>query len=332
MRSAGAIASAQLSAGTGGGGGGAYVAKAVHFDGVVSLSLPSYGGPDVPEVSWAAFVKYSSVVPGENYLPFSVGNGNAPNVYPNIAFGAKSLGLALNDQDGDDTLSVDTVTSNPDVQTDTWLCFMGTGDVGHDVGAKVEQLYIGDNVQTLDPARTFDSGTGGNLIINGAAIDIPGIVGGDVFDTALVRVWFGNSIDWSVQANRRKIIDGDGKPVDPATAEAAFGQPAVYPVFDADNNVSNGGTAGALTVVTTRDYFSLGSSGVGSVAIVIPAGTTIDAVHDITNDVDVSASFESVTSVDWQVQQTSSDDLSGSFCRFTFSGGTLTNATTSPSD
>jgi len=65
-----------------------------------------------------------------------------------------------------------------------------------------------------------------------------------------VQVWLGQYIDPTVPGNLDKFI-ADGRPVDPAVAEAAFGQPAILFSGDSSNFVTNQGTDGPFTLVGT---------------------------------------------------------------------------------
>jgi hypothetical protein len=61
-------------------------------------------------------------------------------------------------------------------------------------------------------------------------------------------MWYGQAIDWSVEANRRFIIDASGKAVDPALAIAHFGTPTIALIGDATAFQTNQGTGGAFSL------------------------------------------------------------------------------------
>jgi len=68
-------------------------------------------------------------------------------------------------------------------------------------------------------------------------------------DMADVRVWLNQCID-PTPTNLAKFIAA-GKPVDPATATAAFGAPAVLFSGDASTFATNQGTLGTFTLEGT---------------------------------------------------------------------------------
>lgn len=209
-----------------------YTASAVRFTGaVVDMILDSYAGSDTPFISYAVWLHQSSSVLALNILPFyftanpsGVGGGN---LYPNLGFDNLSCGHAWNDSIGDSAYDIDSFAPSAPIALDVWQCQMGNADINHDVGAKISQLYIGDTSQAINPARTYDIGTGGNLIVNGLGVQIPSKTNNADrdFNMAELQIWVGTFNDWSVLGNRRCIIDAGGKPVDPATAAAQFGAP-----------------------------------------------------------------------------------------------------------
>lgn len=67
-------------------------------------------------------------------------------------------------------------------------------------------------------------------------------------DIADLQIWFGQYRDLSVAANRRLFITSDGKPVDPATAEASLGAPIVRLSGPTASWHANDGTGGGFTL------------------------------------------------------------------------------------
>ena len=70
----------------------------------------------------------------------------------------------------------------------------------------------------------------------------------------------GAFVDLSTVGNRRKFIDGAGKPVDPATAAAAFGTPIIRFSGDHTGFATNLGGGGAFTLVGSLTNASTGPS------------------------------------------------------------------------
>jgi hypothetical protein len=156
-------------------------------------------------------------------------------------------------------------------------------------------------------------------------------------DFADLQMWVGTYIAPTPE-NLGKFIT-NGKPVDPAVAAAAFGQPQV--LFSGDNSPTgyqkNQGTWGDIFALSTSFQgtgvdapgpVTLTGARVGQTVFKIYAYGISDQPHDVTSD------FETTISVNDQIQQTSGS-LSGDPLQVMVSGdlsATLTNATTSPSN
>lgn len=149
-----------------------------------------------------------------------------------------------------------------------------------------------------------------------------------VYDGADMQFWAGQFVDLTNAANLAKLISG-GKPVDPAVAAAAFGTQTLLHSGDA-TNFNNQGSGGLFQLVQPG-INTPGRNGPGSCAL---AGAVIGAAVKAvlkSDGTDVTADFESVISVTDQIQQTGAQNYVAFTLQVHF-GGTLTNASTSPSD
>jgi hypothetical protein len=325
----------------GGGGGGDYTASAVHFEGVSHLIADNLVIADSPYFSFVFWFKVANpgvgVPGGSNYNPFGFNNGiHGSTAYMNIgsAPGDRSVG---NDNDSSDFVQEASFdTSGGVFSHDQWVCCMSCMDMDQSVGDKINFMVLNDTVY-LDTPDDFSDGPF-NIAFGGAASI--GAACGTVLKTAryigdIADVWLapGQFVDFRIEANRRKFIDALGKPVFlGANGELPTGvAPPVFHSGDATEFIVNKGSAG--------DVFSLkgairtvGIAGPGSVAAIGARVGMVIASLVSTAIVDLSADFESVISVDDQIQQSSSDDLSATGLSIVFTAGTLTNATTSPSD
>lgn len=125
-----------------------------------------------------------------------------------------------------------------------WHHLLWSWNTDFTAGNRVVQFYLDDVAQVVD---TSDE--------DGGAFDVfypdPGWTFSSSDDIAYSDVLFfpgGAFVDLTVEANRRKFIDVSGKPVDPAEAVAAFGNPAIMFSGNATEFVTNQGTGGAFVV------------------------------------------------------------------------------------
>jgi hypothetical protein len=329
------------------GGGGGYVAKAVHFASGVYLDCAGLTTADSPFFSYAFFGR--TAVPGT-----ATDLLNLDNIHSNLNVGlaVEDVGTETNwfyyasDANGSNgVIDVDPADANV-VGDNAWFSALGSFDIGHDPPDMVAQNYI-NNVSFVPPSPQ-QFGTASTFGFNGVSFSIPidpnqsNIFG--AVDYAIMLVWPGQFIDWSIPNNRAKIIDPVTlKPVDPALAVAAFGQPAL--MFDGDHvafpvNQGPGGVFTIKTGIRLADYHGANNviTGPGPGSWPAPgakAGSPVVGVYERQYFGDnISASFESVISVDDHIQQTSSDDYSAfnNTIIAILEQGVLTNAATSPSD
>ncbi len=234
----------------GGGGGGGYVAKAVHFNGVsayLQRGASLTGLVPSKKCFFAAWLK--SINPADGSYLGAIYDGLDNGVFQILGGnteGNPGISLELNlvnnignpggPQWGNATIA----------NTDTWHLYAGTADMN---GSASFQFILDDASSII---------TGGTFIPDD--ISFPGtdcFIGqegfGDfnAFDVADLRFWSGIAPDLSVTANRRALIDAQGKPVDPAVSTAAFGQPIILFSGDKDTFSGNQGTGGPFTLTGT---------------------------------------------------------------------------------
>jgi hypothetical protein len=110
-------------------------------------------------------------------------------------------------------------------------------------------------------------------------------------------------------------------------------RPIVYCRGDRTNYGDNLGYGGSLLlydVLVAVGYPDTPGPGSVDIGINVKVGYRVESVHDNDTDTDVTASFETVITVDSQIQQIDSADYTGNALQVTLR--TLTNASTSPSD
>jgi hypothetical protein len=236
-------------AGGGGGGGGAYTAKAVHFDGATKLTNASLSAIDNSFFSQVVWVKFSGT--------FSAGQ-NTGNFYITDAEGNFTDETYLVD-DGSFTSFLDNAAASAgftvnsaasSIPVGAWVCVITSSDVNHAAGQKKAKIYLGDTDIT---SSVTDNKPAFTLGYNGKSMNIGTDTGNFLIaDIADLRIMPGISLlDGSGDiplATRRLFIDANGKPVDPATATAQLGAPAVLFSGDSTSFATNQGTGGAFTV------------------------------------------------------------------------------------
>lgn len=216
-------------------------------------------------------------------------------------------------------------TSDGFLQPDTGYFVFVSVDANHPAGQKIINLNI-NGVDTLDPTQTRDITSAFTLINNNLLFCIPDTSADNWTGVRLsqYRVWNGQIISPTPE-NIAKFYNS-GSAVDPAVANSAFGAPDQF--HDGDKNAFpvNQGTAGSVVLAQNIGQTS-GSNGPGPVSL---PGTVIgDAVHlvwDVASFVDaheVTADFETVITVNDEIQQTGASDYSGSALDFFVGTGPL---------
>jgi hypothetical protein len=87
---------------------------------------------------------------------------------------------------------------------------MGSADCSASDGTITSYL---NDIDAVNPDRTEKNG-GPSAVIQGDGVEmrigVPDPTPRDALDMANFLMWYGPAIDWSVEANRRFIIDGSG--------------------------------------------------------------------------------------------------------------------------
>ena len=232
-------------------GGGSYTASAVHFDGASSLHIASLtaSGDDTGFFSASVWYKLTSspsdqiftVDPENFYTSYGYAPGDADPVT------AKQFVLFLNDATGS-TTGLNGNTSY--VPISTWHNILVSAKTDFSSGNKIIQMFTDD---ISDLAAFADNASSFTMTFNGKSFWFNDD-GGDHFVTGdFADIWIapGQFIDFSVEANRRKFIDANGKPVDlGGDGSTPTGTaPAIFFSGDATTFATNGGTGGAFTLV-----------------------------------------------------------------------------------
>jgi hypothetical protein len=317
----------------GGGGGGGYVAKAVHFDGSSCLYCGNLSvSPTNDKFTGVFFVK-DVVFSG---LLLAVDELNSPatqDIYFN------DTGLNPDMVSADDQLGLQFKSGLAPLSSPGWHSVLFNCQTNFSAGNKLFQIYIDDAdvgslIQDNDPAF--------NMLFNGLPIYIMGDGLQDNLTGDFANVWLGPGqiIDFSVTANRRKFITSANKPVDlgPTGALPTGTAPAMFFTGDATQYSTNAGSGGSFQLIQTlfTDVTGTGRNGAGPIAvtgaIAGKAVATIWSTGGPHGPANLSTSFEAIVSVNDQIQQTASTDLSSDFLAIEIVQGIITNATTSPSD
>jgi hypothetical protein len=232
----------QPSAGSGG-GGDAYVADAVHFNGSARLSIASLTAADSGLLTVSAYIRSTHLA---SFFLFVVDPENNYNVDA-VANSITKLRVDSNTATYSNGITV--VSPADTLVSDTWMNLLISQNLNLSAGNKVCQMYVNDAVIT--PDIFVDNSAAFVLSYAG----VPFTVLNDFFnlyegDAADLWIAPGQFIDFSVEANRRKFIDADGKPVslgaDGSTPTGTA--PAVFFSGDSSSFATNKGTGGAFTL------------------------------------------------------------------------------------
>ena len=235
------------------------------------------------------------------------------------------------------------VLSPPTLSPDTWYHQAASWNTDFATNEKVFQIYLnGANLGAVNNEDTTGGATPAQWSYyapgyGGVTLVVPDLLNDGSYGPATTttmadfQLWDGTFIDLSVPANLANFIQ-NGKPVDPAAAAAAFGQPTLLFSGGASTFGNNQGTGGAYNLA--KPLFAHGRNGSGPISLPgAIAGQPVLSVIDLTNGAagGNSGNFETTISVNNQIQQLSSADLSGSSFVFNVPG-TLSDASTSPSN
>jgi hypothetical protein len=254
----------------GGGGSAPYVAKAVQFDGNTFLQNLSLISTDLQSASYIFWYKPTLVDLQNGVFPIvSNSSGNGVQLTGAVVVGPETYGFAQAQWsdgppnfNGDilaNTVDTDGTTASGGIEGDPdpiWNCIIFSGDMSG--GTARCQQYLNDStVTSLGPLHITNNGSlpftvgfngfdfvvGGNNSINitGALCDVR-VINQSLLDG-------GGDIPL---ATRRKIIDANGKPVDPTVLTAFLGTPGIV-LFSGDHTTFpvNQGTGGAFTLTGT---------------------------------------------------------------------------------
>jgi hypothetical protein len=241
----------------GGGGGGAYAAQAVNLDGTAFLSIESLTAPTDNGLCSIAFW-YRMPVQSNGVLWVVDPNGNYPsNAYfstpnaENVIFHQQFCSF-----DDSECWNANAPFDNTEVFTpvDTaWRCVLASVDTNHTDPDKIYNFYNGDTPVPYDFVSTGSDVPAPFLPnFNGFELYVFDDGFGDGLIADVSNFWMapGQYIDFSVEANRRKFIDANGKPVDlGADGSTPTGTaPAVFFSGDASGFGTNKGTGGTFTL------------------------------------------------------------------------------------
>ncbi len=246
----------QIGGGDGGGGGGGYVAKAVHFGIDVNI-MPSINGQNVGVDTSKALSSLWFRVPTGSISSFptlwSLRWTDVQHIFGQEIGGVNDTDIStfVVNQALGQTVRID----SPDgaIVENQWYNLLSYGNYNFPPGAKTLVQYLNDVAigaitDTLDATTILFSDIIQQVTL--PASNVP-------LEFADVQIYTNLDIDLSITANRRLFISAAGKPVDPAIAVAALGNPII--LFSGNNtgfpiNQGTGGVftlTGALTNATT---------------------------------------------------------------------------------
>ncbi len=231
-----------------------YSAKAVHFDGATTLNTPSLmAGGDTGLFASSIWLKMATsdlatgapiwVVDPENVYDMSCGpQGIAPLPHPIWGgtfadnAGASDVGLATNGAGV--------------YPGDAWVNILMSVKTDSPDGGKTLQVYLNDVPYTFVQA---DSSPAFLMSFTGYSFWFGGDNFGNCerFDVADAWLAPGQFIDFSIEANRRKFINANGKPVDLGIDGSipTGTAPAIFFSGDSSSFGTNKGTGGNFTAV-----------------------------------------------------------------------------------
>lgn len=248
-----------LSVGEGGRGG--YAATGAHLDGSFNLRTESLTAPgdDTGYCSWVYHFKASSsglangsvlwvVDPDNTYTSNAyLSVINAGNVLLHHQFcNVDDSGCWNANSDGSHLISRD----------DAWHTVYVSVQVKHTTGQKIYNYYLDENAFSSTFAQSGANGGNANTLqFNGLAFAVfdDGFDDGYTGDVAEFWIAPGQYLDFSVEANRRKFTDADGKPISKG-ADGSLPTGTAPAIFLSKNNgdaipfTQNRGAGGALTV------------------------------------------------------------------------------------
>lgn len=251
---------------SGGGGGAGYVAKAVHFDGTALLVNDALSAIDNEFFAISFWFRLSSIE-GSPELFVTDPLGNYTSSF-DLDSAASRMNIHLKAEIGGGTLSGLVEVAS---YFGGWHHFLGAADTNHELGSKIYRIYIDDVSMTPFINDEFSAFL---LTFNNRAFYVGGdSYEGDSFIGDIADLWIAPGVSILtdgdiVQANRRKFISADRRPVNPS----GFPSSAVLFSGDAATFATNRGTGGPFTLTgTLTDATNSPSDGV--------SGYVAKAVH-----------------------------------------------------
>jgi hypothetical protein len=227
------------------GAGGAYVAKAVHFDGATWLSNAGLTATDSNYYGFSYWVRRGDVLV---ISPLTFGHDIPDTFAIYSSFGSAGPNQIRTDFSPPDFSSEFRVTSSGEpLPVSVWhhvICAV-------DTVSKEGKLYV-DGVDVTN--ISIDSGAGFTFVVNGVNFFFGGDDDGDslIGDFADVRLAPGQNWltagDISPATMALFYDPATGKPVDPAVATTALGAPCILFSGDAASFTTNQGTGGPFTL------------------------------------------------------------------------------------
>ncbi len=230
-------------------------ADAVHWDGASSLRIGALNCGDHDKISFAVWFRSPIIAPNDTSVAgfFATDpEGTFPSYSEADFLGSPSqadggVQFSLGDP-ASNFLASSNTSSGAGIRplVEIWYAYMWSADCSSDIGPLTAYLNdseaLGFSHNLSAPASTI-AGNGVPLWVG-----VADTLGDEAFDMANFLMWYGQVIDWSVEANRRFIVDASGKAVDPALAIAHFGTPTVAFIGDATAFQTNQGSGGSFTL------------------------------------------------------------------------------------
>jgi hypothetical protein len=328
------------------GGGGSYTAQAVHFAGdsniVQVIEVPTITATDSGKITYCGWFKipttYTQTISSPPFLTGHLGDlffNDAEFSVPFLDYGTNvdgDLSIRMN-AGAPDFSAAQFFSDGAAVQDSVWTFIMVSVDAT--TNPATGNVIVGNTNLHNSEHDQVDAHDPYTFSLNGNRFwfpyDLPdyGNNIGFPFDCSLIQMWTGVCLTTADVAN---FMDGDGKPVDPAVAAAAYGEPLFKFSGDASSFAANQGSGGTAHLYSALSANNVVSSGPGPITLPgATVGMSVSKVWTTSGPTEITSEFESTISVAGQIQQTISNDYTGNVISVAIPG-TLTNATTSPSD
>lgn len=221
-----------------------YQANAVHFDGSTALSIASLTAPgdNTGLFTCSMWLKVSQNNFDDGFVWWVCDPNGNYTILSGPEMGSNQWATGLDD--------LGAITSGAPLSAGTWMNLLISAQTDKAIGQKVMQIYINDALATYTPT---DISAGAFLLtFNGREFWFAGDPFDQYAEGDAADIWIapGQFIDFSVEANRRKFISANGKPVDlGADGSTPTGTaPAVFFSGNASGFAINKGTGGDFTL------------------------------------------------------------------------------------